>query len=500
MVPASDRNRPAGLADSVEMGAFMKRFVWLVVVPLLVIGGLFSLGIYAYKNRLHAPVSAMLSEETKQTLRDTVLIFQTKEKLEREVAGLERRLDQMAEVQDLLDVALRTTPNLPDHLPFTLVGEQQLETARDRFSVLSYETPFVPMSHWGRRAYVDIHADTLWLITAKGTAGRVALDEIAGKTFDMVSVDTNIPDLITDGAFYDYGELSIKDVLVTGDDLLISYTKKTSGDCYALAIAAADLTSEPLVFEDIFIPDECVAEDNSYGEFSANQTGGRMLAGPPGTLLVSTGEWRVRDLSQDPDSFYGKVAGIDLARGEVTVKSMGHRNPQGFYFDPEANVIVVAEHGPFGGDEININRSPDGAPENYGWPIVSYGEHYSTKQEFYDKAPLHKSHAEHGFEEPDLHFELSLSPSQLVRLPDDPRDPDRYALMMGTMGFDYREGDESLHILDLDDDFRIISRDRIILDQRVRDIVGLPGTRQFVLFLEGSDTELARIALVTVNP
>lgn len=477
----------------------MRRSFWFVLVPCLALGGLIAAAIYAYENRLYASVSHLVSDETKQTLKNTVFVFQTKDELEREVAALEKRIDQFEDVQDLLDVAMRNNPNLAEYLPFAFVAEQQLEAGQDRFLVTSYETPFIPLDYFGRRAYLETHGGDLLLVSAKGTVGRMALDKVTGDSFDMKAVTTNLSELIVNPDFYEIGEISIKDALVVGEELLLSYSKELSENCYTLAIAASGLNAEVLEFEDIFVPDECIPEDNDYGEFSGNQSGGRMLATGPGTLLFSTGEMRYRDLAQDPDSFFGKVVEIDLAAGSYVVKSMGHRNPQGLYYDAEANVIVISEHGPEGGDEININRTPDGPPENFGWPVSSYGEHYSTKQEVYDKAPLHKSHTDYGFLEPELHFEPSLSPTQILKL-EDPRDPDRYSLLLGTMGFDYREGDESLHIFDLDEDFRIVSRDRIVLDDRIRDMIHIPDAELYALFLEGDSFEFGTIALVKVNP
>ncbi|MGC3940459.1 PQQ-dependent sugar dehydrogenase [Roseobacter sp. EG26] len=478
----------------------MKRSYWLLLFFIALLGGLYFGGTYAYKNRLYAPFSDLISDETKKTLKDTVLIFQRKAELEGEVAALERRIDQFDDVQELFETALLNNPNLPEDLPFYFVSEQSFETDRDRFSMVSYETPFVPLSHFGRRAYVEFHDGALLLITAKGTVGRVPLEKIEGDAFRMEALHTNLPELIPNPEFYEFGQLSIKDALVKDDRLLLSYSKTLSEGCYTLAIAAADLGGDTLTFADIFVPDECVREENDYGEFAANQTGGRMLSTGPDTLLFSTGEWMVRDLAQDPQSLFGKIVEIDLTTSEFVVKSMGHRNPQGLYFDPEANIIVTSEHGPDGGDEVNINRTPDGDPENFGWPIASYGEHYNTGQKYYDKAPLYKSHADHGFLEPELHFEPSLSPAQILRMAPDPRDPDRYALLMGSMGFDYREGDESLYVFDLDEDFRITSRERIVVDDRVRDMIHLPGTQRYVLFLEGEAYELGTIAMVTVNP
>ena len=81
---------------------------------------------------------------------------------------------------------------------------------------------------------------------------------------------------------------------------------------------------------------------------------------------------------------------------------MGHRNPQGLYFDIENNFILETEHGPKGGDEINlieVDRGNENKIQNFGWAISSAGEHYRGKIEAnkkYEKYPLYKSHLEHG--------------------------------------------------------------------------------------------------------
>lgn len=478
----------------------MQRFLRVCLGAALLLGVLFFAGTYVYENRLYAPVSDRISDETKQKLRDTILVFQTKNALEQEVTDLKRRLEQGEEVQELFEVAMRNNPNLPEDLPFSKVGDQILETSRDRFAVTSYETPFIPLSHFGRRAYVETDGTHLLIITAKGTVAQIALDALEGDEFDMTTRPTNLVGLIPNPEFYEISQFSIKDALVHEGQLLLSYSKALRPGCYTLAIAAADLENSELIFNDIFVPQECVAEDNDYGTFQANQTGGRMLSLGPERIMFSTGEWGVHPLAQDADSLFGKIMEIDLSTGAVTTLSLGHRNPQGLYFDADANIIVTSEHGPSGGDEVNINRTPGGAVENYGWPMASYGEHYTIDPEIEAAAPLLKSHADNGFIEPEVYFDVSISPSEILRMPPDPRDPDRYALMLGAMGFDYREGDESLHILELDSEHRITSRERIVLDDRVRDMIMLPEPGRYAIYLEGDPYEFGTIALVTVNP
>ena len=60
---------------------------------------------------------------------------------------------------------------------------------------------------------------------------------------------------------------------------------------------------------------------------------------------------------------------------------MGHRNPQGVFYDKKEDIIYSTEHGPQGGDEINININPNpNNIKNYGWGISSYGEHYGADE------------------------------------------------------------------------------------------------------------------------
>ena len=54
----------------------------------------------------------------------------------------------------------------------------------------------------------------------------------------------------------------------------------------------------------------------------------------------------------------------------------GSQKSEGLFFDNKKNIVFSTEHGPAGGDEININFSPGKKIENFGWPKSSYGEHY----------------------------------------------------------------------------------------------------------------------------
>jgi glucose/arabinose dehydrogenase len=109
---------------------------------------------------------------------------------------------------------------------------------------------------------------------------------------------------------------------------------------------------------------------------AANHDGGRIRFGPDGRLYFSTGDAQQDFSAQDPGSLNGKILRMDPrefrgsgARPEVF--SLGHRNPQGFDWQPRSGRLVASEHGPDGDDEVNVLRKG----ENYGWPEVRGEDH-----------------------------------------------------------------------------------------------------------------------------
>ncbi|HYY22495.1 MAG TPA: PQQ-dependent sugar dehydrogenase [Thermoleophilaceae bacterium] len=103
---------------------------------------------------------------------------------------------------------------------------------------------------------------------------------------------------------------------------------------------------------------------------------GRIHFGPDGRLYVPTGDAGQDSLAQDRGSLNGKVLrmGPEQYRGEggrPEVFSLGHRNPQGFDWEPRTGRLYASEHGPDGDDEMNLLRR--GA--NYGWPEAQGEDH-----------------------------------------------------------------------------------------------------------------------------
>lgn len=103
---------------------------------------------------------------------------------------------------------------------------------------------------------------------------------------------------------------------------------------------------------------------------SFHEAGGRMLEDGPDSLLVVIGVHE-NGRAQAPESHMGKLLRVDVATGAAETLALGLRNPQGLARDADGN-LWATEHGPRGGDELNLLRP--GA--NYGFPLASYGVGY----------------------------------------------------------------------------------------------------------------------------
>ena len=115
--------------------------------------------------------------------------------------------------------------------------------------------------------------------------------------------------------------------------------------------------------------------------------GGKLLFLSDNTLLMTSGDgFEYREAAQDRQSQLGKVLRLNSdgsvpadnpfandKSGDPYVYSYGHRNPQGLVLDPITQQIYLHEHGPQGGDELNLIK----AKQNYGWPVTTFGINYS---------------------------------------------------------------------------------------------------------------------------
>ena len=345
-------------------------------------------------------------------------------------------------------------------------------------------------------AYIESSEDKIFLMTATGQIVYTDIDDFEKESFNLKPIKTNIQKLIKYSEFFSSSGFGVKDILINKNDVYVSYIKEHYKDCFSLSILKARLDFDNLNFSDFYVPKECVNknekffDDHEHDYLVAHQSGGRLIINN-NVLFFSTGDFRYRILAQDKSRDVGKLVSINLDTNEKKIISMGHRNPQGLYYHSNLNYLFSTEHGPNGGDEINLlnlNKKYSEIP-NYGWPISSYGRHYFDNDDDndvrYKLSPLNNSHAKYGFIEPIKYFNPSVGISQIVGVDKKFYQTDGNVLFVGTMGTakKLKEGMISLYFFELMDD-KIVKDQLIPVKSRVRDIIYHKENNYLVMYLE----------------
>lgn len=217
--------------------------------------------------------------------------------------------------------------------------------------------------------------------------------------------------------------------------------------------------------------------------------GSRLVFGADGTLYITAGERGDSERAQDPHDAAGSVIRVTdsgaippdnpfLGSGDglPEIFSFGHRNPQGLARDPETGRIWAVEHGPRGGDELNLLQP--GA--NYGWPVITYGKSYAGFE-------IGEGSAKPGMEQPAAYWVPSISPSGLTFYTGDAFPRWRGSLFLGALS------GEMLVRLELDRE-KVVREERLLedLETRIRDVRQGPDGRLYLLTDE-TDGALLRL-------
>ena len=330
--------------------------------------------------------------------------------------------------------------------------------------------------------YVDFFEDNLVILSSRGVlAFRKSFHD--DKNFKQI--ENNINDFIGINQFNKlsprgkYYWFSLKDLLIFNNKIFISYTEEIKEDCWNTSVIYANMNYENIKFKKLFSPPECVHSTNNIeGEFHGHQSGGKLISINDNNIVLSVGDYRSRYLAQNRVSVNGKIIRINIDTKEYQIISMGHRNPQGLYYDKGNNFIIQTEHGPDGGDEINLielKNIDKMKIQNYGWAISSAGEHYggkiSTNEEKYKKYPLYKSHRKHGFIEPLHSFVPSIGISAITKI-------DKNKFVVASLK------NKSLYFFKLSEAKEISNIHRIKVNERIRDLDF--NNNQIYLFMEDS--------------
>ncbi|MFL4977134.1 MAG: PQQ-dependent sugar dehydrogenase [Xanthobacteraceae bacterium] len=224
---------------------------------------------------------------------------------------------------------------------------------------------------------------------------------------------------------------------------------------------------------------------------SGNHFGCRIAQAPDANLFLAMGDhFTYRNEAQNLTNHLGKIVRI-RPDGSVPpdnpfvgrygakpeIWSYGHRNSQGAAINPASGKLWMHEHGPRGGDEINIPA----AGKNYGWPVIGYGIDYSG-------AKIHESTHKAGMEQPIKYWVPSIAPSGMAFYTGDLFTSWRGNLFVGALAA------HMLVRLELDGE-KVTKEERLLQDlrERIRDVRQGPDGALWLL----TDSSSGRILRVT---
>lgn len=302
---------------------------------------------------------------------------------------------------------------------------------------------------------------------------------------DAVDI-AGVPEVVARGQGGLFDVMLPQDFATTRDVFLVWAKPQPNGSGTALGVGQLSQDGARLEnFRTVF--------EMASGTSGERHFGGRVVEMPDGTLVMTTGDRANRPLAQNMASHAGKLLRLNRdgsvpddnpflgqAGSLPEILSLGHRNPQGLALDAQGQLWTSA-HGARGGDEVN--RIQPGA--NYGWPVISYGRHYSGLS-------IGEGTSKPGMEQPVHYWDPSIAPSGHAILSGRmfPEWAGRH--LIGSLKFDY------IAVLDPGvpaETGWAETRIETPLTGRVRDVREAPdGSIWFLSVIEGAAYRIARAA------
>ena len=265
----------------------------------------------------------------------------------------------------------------------------------------------------------------------------------------------------------------------------LSFAEPGDGGTAGTAVATATLGTDALT--DVRVVYRQVPKLEGGMHF-----GSRIAFDGKGHVFISQGERNQKALAQDLDVLQGKLVRLNLDGTQPTdnpfangvgvrkaIWSYGHRNMQGMAVDPRTGKLWQSEHGPRGGDELNLPE----AGKNYGWPVISDGMDYASNRPY----PETRGQEAPGMQRPYHVWAISPALSGMAFYTGRPGNAWNDSLFLGALA------GRSLIRLQLDGD-RIVSEERLLVDlgKRIRDVrVGSDGN--VYVLTDEDDGQLLRL-------
>jgi glucose/arabinose dehydrogenase len=299
-----------------------------------------------------------------------------------------------------------------------------------------------------------------FLITEK--PGRIRILNRDGSSLHTITA--NLPPI------YVRGQAGLLDVALdhnfaSNHRIFFTYMRIVDADNCALAVDSATLNEDAGTLSNV----STIFQAAPFTNRAVSQTGSRIAIDPKdGNLFVAVGDRSTGDpiplQAQHTDTYLGKVIHItpegkpapgNPVLGLPGVWSMGHRTPQGLAFAPDGR-LWETEHGPRGGDELNIIEKG----KNYGWPVIVHGINYPGTK--IGEAIVEKP----GLEQPRYYWDPVIAPSGFAFYQGNLFPQWKTSVLVGGLA------GRAIFRLELGQDDKVVNEEPLLtdLDERIRDV------------------------------
>jgi aldose sugar dehydrogenase len=384
-------------------------------------------------------------------------------------------------------------------IPETLTAEwTRIETG-----LLTLERADIPLSliTWSSSGgAIETHRNTILYVSPAGHIASLNLD--AGKIdYSPYRVPMDYDRLRTDvfssHSTFNIGYYRVQDILIVPGStpgsatLYVShhvFDEATTDICSVISQTELELTDQSIrlkdgIWKELYRVRACVNMDEFGWTFIGLESGGKMLNLDDEHILITVGDYGLPwelfvsgRVGKQYATDFSKILRINRTSGKAELFANGVRNPQGLTRDSDGQ-IWEAEHGPQGGDEINLITEGG----DYGWPTVSLGVNYGNPREPIPSNPVQGRHE--GFELPVMAFLPSIGISAIQAIPEN---TNGFALWSGDLLAASLIGKTLFHIRR--DGDRLTYAEPIHLDTRLRDIAFLENG--WIVLLGGEEDEM----------
>ena len=315
--------------------------------------------------------------------------------------------------------------------------------------------------------YLEYYNNKVIISSKQGSFFQLSIENLLSGNPIQTEIKTNLKK-----------KIEITDTKIIDDKIYVVFHDKNK-DCKNINVYSAQVNFNKLDFEKFY------EYSKGAGTCNRNSYAGRIeyhrFNNKRGIFLTTVAfedeDTKIKDqFGNKNETKFCDIIFIGFDDRKLQKYATGFRNPQGLVL-VEDKFLISSEHGPRGGDEINLIEYN----KHYGWPYVSFGENYFRS--YHDNEPFEFIKSKKGFQEPIFAFVPSVAPSQIITVDKNFSKKWGDSILLSSLR------GQSLFLLKFSSDYKkLISYERIRVKKRIRDLIYIANHKLILLAEENEGT------------